>query len=217
MKIYSLYNRFVGIRKDLDLQKKWWHRLLKVIFITFLGLLLPFSYYVSMNSVYENSTNISVITNLRDYTKTSSEDNSIQGFLSVRGSTACLNGNELHYFSEYILSSEGVCNIDMTANIDKVVGVMRSQQRFQKFNTEEIRSTVLNELQNGKERRYCYMPVSLDCESKNVVKYYRNYIYYLKPVLLSFLATSSAALLMQILYYRGLIYVIFGSKKDLVA
>ncbi len=166
-------------------------------------------------SLPEKNFNTKVISSLQDFTKVSSANNAVSDFLLIDGLLGCAKEHDITYLSSYVLSSDGVCNADMIANIDVVVAEIKKQNTYTNFNSEELKTKLLAKIKSESQTRYCLIPTELECISYNIIKYEKNLMYYLEALGLSFLVTALISLLLSILYYRGVVYIVFGALKKL--
>ena len=208
-------------RSDLNLQDKWWHRLLKILFgvtvaIVFLISLAVWS-FSNFDSLKARPFNSTVVSNLNEFTRASdpSVPNTIPSFLELEGKLGCREDNSINHLSALSLSKKGVCSVDIIGNADEIVSITQDQNWFIGATDEKLKKDLLEFLAQDEGQRYCMIlsKKSDGCSSDNIIKYKRNAFYYLQAFIYSLGIVLISALLLQLAYYKGLIYIIYGKKK----
>jgi len=207
----------IFIRTDINLADKWWHRLLKVIFsiITFIVFIL--SFIIASSSINPTKYNSAIIT-LRDFTKSSSEniDNTIPEFIKIDGSTGCLDltTNHVDYLSSYDLNLDGICNANIQKNIDKVAKLVLAENvAYRNYTSDEIKGLLQHILDTDTEHRYCFIPISVKCSSDKIVNYRHNALFYLEALGIAIIVFFVWTIIIISIYYKGIVYIIYGSNK----
>lgn len=196
------------------LEDKWWHRMFKIVFIFTTVLFVVFVFAVVFSDLPENNFNTSIDGNLREFTKNSSKniDNTIISFIE-QGKVGCLNNSKIEYLSSYDLKKDGICNADISGNIDKVSQIVLNSQSYKDLTREKVKDGLLKVLSEDKELRFCFIPNSVSCSSDNIVTYHKNIVFYAEVVLITLLFAILWYLLIMFVYYKGFIYIIYGKKK----
>ena len=205
------------------LENKWWHRLIKVLFVFSLIAVFAFSFVCSLQYIDISKNKINIVNNLREFTKNDNQqlDNTIPSFLEQNGELGCLNGDTINYISSYDLENNCYCNKDMINNIDKAIAVIAKVQNsyFSISEVEKFKNDRIAErdafLQKGEEIRYCNINKSIECTSNNIIKYNKNIFYYGEAFIYSILVTALFYLIFIILYYKVFIYIIYGNKNKI--
>lgn len=230
MKIKQVILPFSGNYSFLG--EKWWHRFFIVAYvITILGA-LGVAVLVSIDSIEERPYNINIKNNLRDFSKNSdkSVSNTVPLFLGQSGDIGCLEGSRINYVSTYTLENKTFCSADILSHLDqaskKVLtsGSLTSEpKRFitdeeydklggqVKVLSEDDRSSLLLDvISRDSEKRYCFVSNEIDCSSDKIVSYNKNIVYYLQVIVYSLISVYLASLFLQVLYYKGFIYIVYG-------
>ena len=196
------------------LMNKWWHRFFVVAYVIItLGFLIG-SYFISLESIGEKAFNITIKNNLRDFSKNSDKSitNTVPLFLEQGGKIGCFENNKMAYVSTYGLENETFCSADISAHLDEAAGKIIGDGSL----TFEKRKELLSEaLTNDTEKRYCFIrKEGVDCLSNNIISYERNFIYYLQAIVYSLIATYIFSIILQIVYFKGLIFIIYGKNIE---
>lgn len=208
-------NKIIGKKEGLE--NKWWHRLIKVVFILFLVFFLGFCFLISSNSVNKNSQNSIITGNLRDFTLSSSNtSNTIPDFLKLDGELACYKRdlNDFKYLAEYDLEQYAYCNPDLVSNVDEAVSFINQQYPQAKYTREQILKHLNDKLGQTGEKELCLHKVDeIDCKSGDIIKYKVSYLFYLQIFLWSVIPVIILWFLGLVVYYRVVIYIMYGGKK----
>jgi len=203
----------------IDLHTKWWHRLVVVIFFISLISFLLLALAVSSENIPENISNLKIKNDLRDFSKESSTStintiptNTIPTFLKQRGKFGCLQKDEIKFVSTYLLENKSICSADINLNIDEISKFINDIAEYSSTNIEELKKSILNNLNENNEKRYCFIHKNIDCMSDKIVNYDFNILYYFQVIIYSLLSTYLFSLFLQIIYYKGIIYIIYGKK-----
>lgn len=222
MKMKNPFSLLAEERKDI--QNKWWHRLAIVFYVLTLASIFVLSFLMSLIteifSVQKTTKNIGIIANLNQFTQTSSStiDNTIPFFLQKEGDLGCIKDNQtIVYLSSYTLENKSFCNADIKGNIDVAAEALSKIYSGTKNEAKSFISALLDEESKGDEKRYCFMSKDLNCNSYSTIKYKVNLYYYLAlfgyPLLLATGIIFGLSLLLQLVYYKALIYIIYGKNK----
>lgn len=208
----ELIRKTLGKREGLD--KKWWHRLIKVAFFFSLIIVFLSSLAISLSSTTPNTRNSTIINNLRDFTASSdfSIVNTVPSFMAIKGELGCFNpdANEISYVSEYLLE-ESFCSYDIVYRVDDAV-------RFFNRNTpgaDYTRDGLSKILNKDTDKRYCLIKKDIDCQSRNIVKYNKASLFYIEAIFYSLIPVLIWGALGIVFYYRLFLYIIFGNKEKL--
>jgi len=205
--------KIVGFRDDLTLPTKWWHRLFKIVFLFTILVTFCLATFASAELIPDNTTNNTVVTNLRDYTATSTAGNTIPEFLEIEGLLGCVDDDEFRYLSAHSLSSENICNADLVGNIDEVAEALHSMVGFMNTPIYDLKNALQTKFSNEQPGGNCLIQKDFGCDPGQIVKHRRNPIFYLEVVGLGLGITFFVGLSLLVIYYRGLIYIIFGGPK----
>jgi len=200
-------------RRYSFLSEKWWHRLSVVFYYIAVISFLILAIFISLSSISERSFNISVKNNLRDFSRESNTSiaNTVPSFLAQNNKIGCLENNNVKFVSTYTLENETFCSSDISSHLDEVANKIIGNGTL---TVEQRRDALSQMLAKDTEKRYCFMPISLNCSSDKVIAYDRNAIYYLQAIIYTLVATYIFFLVLQIIYFKGLIYIIYGTKVD---
>lgn len=208
----KLIRKALGKREGLN--KKWWHRLIKVAFFFSLIIVFLFSLAISLSSTTTNTRNSTIISNLRDFTASSdfSTVNTIPSFLEINGELGCYNPekSEIDYVSEYLLEGS-FCSYDIVYRVDDAVSFFNRNNPGANYTRDGL-SKILNKDTN---KRYCLIKRGIDCQSRNIVKYNKASLFYIEAIFYSLIPVLIWGALGIVFYYRLFLYIIFGNKEKL--
>lgn len=200
------------------LERKWWHRLIKVIFLGFLLLIAVFLFVIRNEIVKENSFNISSKENLKTFSANSeSKDqvNLIPSFFQKREKVGCIKGNKIKEIREFELD-KSFCNKDIENNSDAITTYI--QKRIPEYwdithnNLKELIIKKYNEfLLRDWEKPYCFIETSLDCDK--IIAYQKNILFYIQAIFYIAIIIYILSILWQLAYYKWIIYIVYGSDK----
>ena len=204
-----------GLRPDLELSKRWWHRLFLVAFVLVVGAAFLLGSAVAHRDPPPLSSNVRVIDNLSSYTKAHPElANTVPSFrrLGRTGHLLPEGGVEQQWLSE----SDTLCNADLTAHLEEVTAFLQRNttgtQRAS-FKTEEDVALFLRERESSGRDPVCLIRRSRPKPSQIVAWEFRPAARVgavARALSLGALVAAGLALVLTNVYYRGLIYVIFG-------
>lgn len=211
MKIKNLIFPFTKYYSFLT--EKWWHRFFTVAYAVVVCGFLIAAIFVSLEGVGEKTFNTTIKNNLRDFSKNSDKSiaNTVPLFLQQGGKIGCFENNKIGYVSTYSLENETFCSADISAHLNEAAEKIVGDGSL----TLERRKEALSEaLAKDTEKRYCFIrKEGIDCLSNNIVSYNRNFVYYLQVFAYSLLATFLFSLFLQVLYFKGIIYIVYGKKS----
>ncbi len=206
---------FPFLKYNSFLKDKWWHRLFVVFYNITVVAFLIVAFFVAYSSISETPFNTKIINNLRDFSKNSDKSmaNTVPSFLKQGQKIGCFEDGKYNYVSTYSLQHETFCSSDLSSHLDEAAQVIMGDDSL----TFERRKEALSEaLTNDKEKRYCFIrKQGVDCLSNNIISYNKNIIFYLQVIASSFLTAYLFSLFLQLLYFKGLIYIIYGKKPQL--
>lgn len=201
--------------KGIDLETKWWHRFFVVLFIILVIVIFFSSLLMTSEVIPETIYNVNIQYNLRDFTKNSSPEiiDTIPAFISLNYKIGCLDGNRIDYFWISDLN-KCICSSDLRGNIDNIA-LLVSQKNVEYSNVSKSKmiAALTDTLNKEAETRYCFIVNSVKCSSDKIVAYRRNIIFYLEMFFASLILTYMVGLFVQFVYFKGLIFIIYGNKK----
>lgn len=112
----------------MQLSTRWWHRLARVLLFVILGVTSAFGLLVFQdNSVPDDLTQITVKTNLREFTKSQPPTipNTIPAFLESPGDLGAIKDDMLIWLSSSNLG-KGICSADLLKNADAMAANLNS-------------------------------------------------------------------------------------------
>jgi hypothetical protein len=214
--VRGLARILVGYRDDLDLASRWWHRLLKVTVILLLIAAGTLAFGVILNDSPPTIFNTRIVANLKDFTEKlppRSTTNAIPAFLKITGQLGIVRYDNT---IEPMLETElvkGECSrrVEIPTKASQLISLDPNAR------LEVISSSIPNEPGGDPLKSYCSIPPKYagNVVATQIVKWR-----YLPSVLSTafFQAVVLTALLMVImlnLYYRGVVYVIFGKRRKI--
>jgi hypothetical protein len=196
------------------LSEKWWHRFFVIIYIIILCIFSIATVLISLGMVKEEIFNTNIKNNLRDFTKNSDKSvaNAVPLFLEQGNKIGCLENSKISYISTYTLETKVFCNADIPGHLDEASRFYANL--ITGSSTGELKNALSEVLSKDTEKRYCFMHKDLDCSSDKVISYSRNAIYYAQVIGYSLIAVYFFSLILQVLYFKGLIYIIYGKNLN---
>lgn len=210
----KIFPKFIKI--NIDLESKWWHRVFVILFFILMMLFLVFYFLLGGIPIPETSFNIDIKYNLREFTRTSSQDviNTIPAFNLLNYKIGCLKDNkEIDYVSNYNLK-KSACSSNLRGNIEQVAETLIANNPSITSTKEGMINYLNEKLDEDVETRYCFIHNDVGCNSDKIITYERNIIYSLESFIAFFASVYLFALILQVIYFRGLIYIIYGKKKS---
>lgn len=210
-------NIFFPFRKHRSfLTEKRWHRCSVVLFGVCVVLCFLFNCFLISKIMPERpSFNVNIKYNLRDFTKSSSSEivNTVVPF--VYGSrVGCLMDNKIKPLPSYVMEKT-VCNADIPGKIGSVArDFLQRNPLIVASNESEVAASMKKIIDKDTETRYCFVNKNANCASDKIVAYNRNAIFYLEVILASFFLTYIFALLVHIVYFNGLIFILYGENIE---
>jgi len=214
----------LGYRDDLNLQSRWWHRLLAVLFA--LGSLAVGALTVIVvNGNWTTGAavgDIRIVDNLRAFTKKADPKivNTVPEFLRLPGRLGGIKNGRVEELVTFSVATS-VCSADLFSNATEVSTTLNSQLPNEPVTASEFAAFLkseLNSLKSGEEKRYCMLSNDVGFSSDNVVKFEMQP--WGKGKRWAGIASSAVvfdallALVVLNLYYRGLVYIICGPRQQ---
>lgn len=210
-----------------SLKAKWWHRLFVVVFafLIFIGTLSVIAGTIAGGGVGYYKINSKILSNLNEFT--AKQDTSISDTVSLfteqYSQIGCLeDSGKISYVSSYTLENKAYCSADLSAHLPSVADrIIREQNPSAVYNTSQYQSDkngliqALNQrLSEDTEKRYCFVNKDIVCSSSsNIVAYKPNILFYLQGLIISAVGLYLFSLFAQLLYFKGLIYIIYGNRR----
>jgi hypothetical protein len=214
----------VGYRDDLELSSRWWHRLLKVLFVisavvcVFGGIILAAA-IEPVKTIVPNVT----YTDLDSYIKHASKDvaNLIPGFLALEGSLGRLDAqnDRIDFLFTSDLTNNRFCNRDAYRHIDALLTFVNKDAEAGKAQTIEGLKTELTQRGIIEGEGMCLiLAAGKDLPDDKYIISYKirrsaQLSAFSKWLSIGVLATALWWLLMSNLYYRGFVYIVCGRRK----
>ncbi len=196
----------------MELEKFWWHRLLKVLFLLATLTLAFFVFLLAYSdSPALTSGNTDVVLTLKNYTKNSkSSGNVVPEFIKTDGQLGCLNSDgSVSFVSSYELEKKVFCNAQLLSKAPAVASFFNEEVSAMKDLLEKT----------GDSDSVCLMRKSIECDTTaQIIKYKTNQKFVLHKVYYG-LATAAWVTgvwvaIILLLYYKGAIYIVFGGHKN---
>jgi len=198
------------------LQSRWWHRLFVVLFSIniIVGVLLGIlATVVWVNNVHHSYNSI-IITTLNDYA--GNQDPKIANvtpqFIKNFSYIGCLEDDgEITYVSTTGLEYEAFCSADIRGNLSSIADQMMGIRGLKdKASLVSGLEKILNE---DDEHRKCFISNKICSSSRKIVAYKPNAIFYAVGALVSLVVLYIFSLLLQLTYYKAVIYIIYGKDE----
>ena len=215
----------LGIRRDVDLTERWWHRLFKVLYLVSFTVIVSFGTWLlwdGFDSSTPNRKHVRIVSDLSSFLGTADPRtaNIVPSFMEQEGRLGILSddGKRLEYMSDYSMDQTW-CTPSALDHLNETAAFLNDRD-FTKANTG---MTVLASVQrtfkpDDKDTRLCWVAPSLkDTDLSQIVKYQftsRGYLGALWDHYFGFVVgVVIAHTLLLNLYYRGLVYIIVGKRK----
>jgi hypothetical protein len=212
----TLGSALLGFRPDLE--RRWWHRLFKVLFALLMAASLALGVWLTTeyrpDATFENSV---ILSDLNQFTRTSKgQDEIIKSFINSAGDLGLLNHTtkRIDWLSSYTLG-KGRCSSEVFMYLDKN-GERLKRQRVD-YGTELIPIPLTPGLAT-EDMSNCWLGSTLHVQSGDQIVKYELKASSVRLAQITFFGKwlVSIAVIWLVLgnvYYRGLIYVILGKRK----
>lgn len=196
-------------REDLDLEKKWWHRLAKIFFVIFGLFIFVGSFFGFYLLEQDSARQYKIIKNFGDYVE-EQKNNCLAAKAKLNPGE---KGELKDQFSCYLLVIPSFLQQN-TLN-DYSLGCLIGDNEVEYLSEFSFKEEAI--CGSGPEYK-CTIPKNIcDGNASNIVKYdyetkygLLNYFYI---TLKTFGVFVGWILLTYLIYYKGVIYIIFGGKK----
>lgn len=220
-------------RDTLELNKHWWHRLIKVGFIALFFLTVSGSYItilVESPRKLQRPHNITIKNTLYQFTENYSgndNENTIQKFFEQNGEFGLRVGNTIEYISLYSLGKslciktpeKHLSGISKTLFEDYINTLSYTEQKNSSITDfeEEIKKMFYEDT----SRKCWFFGLNSYDEnlkkqsnlSGNIINYSPNFLYYLEATLMIGMMAFLSFVILALVYYHVLMYIVYGSKK----
>lgn len=208
-----------GFRTDIDLNQRWWHRLLKVVFS--LGVIGLYGIVVVAIRQDEpaNKDNVDIVEDLQAYNTKHPELRSTLSSFQGLGNVGRVDpSGEISSF--YISPYELFCSGNMAASTREFRDFIRTVDSDYNY-TEDQAEAFIKERKMDDGKPYCLGRTNANFpDQKDIVIYEMNQAAtvrsWAKSAGVSTLAMGVLSLLVLNLYYRGMVYIICGPRKKSV-
>jgi hypothetical protein len=220
----GVISRLFGIRYDVDLGQRWWHRLSKVLYVVFLFLVVGIFWLVWSGTQPEaNSSNVVVKDSLSVYLALADKSvpNILPGFLAQPGRLGAFEKggrDKIEYVSEYSLGRSW-CTADAPRYADQIAKHLNDRSFGAQHNTAGSVLAGIKQAQTSPDQTaFCWFDSGVrEHGIDQIIKYEfterarvtATMETLAKAALIIFLVN----LVLLNLYYRGLVYVVVGRKK----
>lgn len=234
-KINNIYKKISTwiFRDNLELGKHWWHRLIKVTFLSLFFLVTIGSYIMVIS--YPNDTeflskhNIHINNTLLSYTENyigEDSDNTIPKFFKQKGSFGILIDNKIEYISSYVFNNS-LCLKNPEKYLDNIAKALYPKflssltyQQAQNATLVEF-SGVINKSFYDTPTRKCFINLDKTYENINktkgvsasLINYRPNALFYIEATIAISLIALLSFVLFALIYYRLILYIVYGNKK----
>ncbi len=211
-------------KKDSNLEKYWWYRLVRVCLLTFFVLLaltvtiiLIVEPPVELLGKHNSHINNSLYSFTVNYE--GKDINTIPKFIEQKGKFGILNNNKLTnktgYLSSYDLGTESFC----LKNLEKYSeGIAIKFSNESKIPLEEMKKKIEEDRALNPDRK-CYLIGSnyeeLKLEngvSKSLVNFRPNVIYYIEIIALVLIGSFLIFTIISLIYWGPVRYIIYGRE-----
>lgn len=221
----KLMRILVGYRDDVILSEHWWHRLFTVAGVLLMAAAALIIATTLFARIQPTEFNIRVITTLKDVTERlprGSSINSVPLFLKENGNTGVRNYD--HTIS--VLADDTISKLTCTRENDNIAdSTQKSPPReTMRASISDITAVFIpNDSSSGFEHQYCAMPTSTYTpfalirlsNAAQVIKWRYRPTVFCEVLLDTSCAITLLLMVAMNIYYRGLIYIMFGRRRYL--
>lgn len=214
----NFYYKIIGVRHELELFSIWWHRLFKVtIFFISIFVFSVTLFILSESGIEPHIKNVKIIENLDHYTRSSNLDSSMSSFLRLKGNLGCKISDDSisNSLLEESLRDDSFCSRDLIKNV-KLAGDHLNNNLNANYTEGELLNFLKNEEASQEKSRICLIHPDIDCNPENIIKYEfflrEKFVKISQDIVISLGISLTFLVLISILYYRVVIYIIFGRK-----
>lgn len=217
----------LGIRRDVNLTERWWHRMFKVLYFAFFTLVMVVLGLVIWPELDRDrlpllTNQIEIITTLGDVLNEADPavDNVVPKFRAEEGTAGYYEkgSRTVVKISDSDLN-DSWCTPDVFKHLDATAAFLNRRDFTDTYNAEGIRASVMKTHKPGDSSRYCWLDTSLQGKDfYQIIKYDFTRFGYAKAVFnyvsrYVFWVFVVHAVILNV-YYRGLVYIIVGPRKN---
>lgn len=205
----------VGYRDDLQLSSRWWHRLFVVAMTleSLAGFLVAFLLFRQPAPI---RSNIVILANLRDYNRSHPDElNTFESFGRLDGKDGILWDDKPEITHKYfpLFTRDVYCNANFQRHIPALTKWLREHSSNKDISEDTVKTLV-----GDKEPDFCAMDSPNDWpNTTNIVKYDFTFrallVTALKAFSIGLVFVAASNFLLANLYYRGVIYIVFGKRS----
>lgn len=226
----KIFNWIFG--KDVELSKHWWHRFIKISFLS-LFLLITLGSFIAIISDPDRELlrkhNITVKNTLNQFTKDYNGldyENTVPIFFKQEDNFGLLINNKVEYISEYSLGGESFCLKTPEKYLDGISKLLYNRipkdtgKSFSAEQTLEWFTELTRKNFNEDTSRKCYLSIS-DEDLKNtatslkIINYKPNVFFYLEMSLMVLIIAFFVFVIFALIYYKLMMYIVYGNKKEI--
>ncbi len=218
------WDSILGIRRDLNLTERWWHRLFKVLYLSLLTLVIAFMGFLlweGRDDLPAKSNQVEVVASLGDLLREAdaSVENVVPLFMEKEGATGYYetDSRKIDKVWDYDLN-DSFCSPDAARHVYALSSFLNRRQYSTAYTPEIMMQTIMKDRKPSDSLRLCWLDDSLQGKNlNNIIKYefttlgyWRAVLSYLTPYVFWTLVVHTIVLNF---YYRGMVYVIVGKRK----
>jgi hypothetical protein len=209
----------LGLRPDLALRERWWHRLVVVLFTLLCCCVAVVGTLIAYHPPEPSARNVHVIDTLAGYTKAHPElASSVPSFLNIGliGKVADTGAIEPICFSV----ADAFCTANVEAHLDEAVAFLVADEPAdvrERLKPADVDKWLQEEKSKG-THRVCFIKTDKHLpESSKIVAYSLTRTAHVRAIAHAIavggLFTFVLGVLLSMAYYRGVLYVVFGGRK----
>jgi hypothetical protein len=204
-----------GVRRDLDLDSRWWHRLAKVALVVAVLPVAGFALLIAMEHVYPNTGNAVVLTDLVSFGKGRPDGNYVPAFLASPGELGRVSPSGGISSPDVRDVGRIICDVAYTR--EAVAAVPSRPGEYLSFNPNEPFDLILPDSPGGSTKRpHCVVPMPSRLDdlksADSIVKYEMAWRARASKVGIAILLVVGWVALLTNVYWRGVIYIAFGPR-----
>jgi hypothetical protein len=220
-------------REDLELNKHWWHRLVKVIFLSFFFITTIGASVLFLVNPEDigilSKHNISIKNSLYQFTENYdglSNDNTIPIFFEQKGNFGVLMDKKIDYISSYSLGNS-ICMREPDKHQDAILFLHwinfrdsldygkdpGSLENFKNVTKEYIFKDASKKCFFYDINEYAEELRQIENLSSAIVNYKPSIVFYVEAILGIVLMSLIYFAVYILIYYRLILYIVYGNKK----
>jgi len=217
----------LGIRRDVDLNRRWWHRLAKVVYFSTLGLVVAIGVYIIWDAADDDSFpaqrgQVTVVTSLGKELSVADDSvpNVVPIFLSTEGRLGFDDGSKKIQAIYDFQLERSFCSPAPLKHTEAIAAFLNNRDYSSTHTAQTVANSILLGRKAEDAKDFCWMQeASRNKAFDDIIKYEFTTFGFVRALWdysVPFIAwvTGIHVVLLNI-YYRGVVYVIVGPRRGL--